>query len=228
MISGALLAGHPSFDLGSRRFDSCPESVYAANTPLFLIRCGVHDHRRRFEKGKEMARRIAGAGVVLLNASYEPLAVVPIARAVALVLKERADVIDEVPGRVIRSAAAEIPVPRVIVFRELVRVPYSYREKPWTSRGVLERDGHRCAYCGKSASTVDHVVPKSRGGGNSWLNTVAACTRCNGLKADRTPAEARMPLRFQPRAVTSRESLLVAIAQLGADIDALGLRGVLV
>ena len=65
---------------------------------------------------------------------------------------------------------------------------------------MLTRDGRRCAYCDGPASTIDHVLPRSRGGGNTWLNTVAACGRCNQRKGDRTPAEARMPLRRGPSA----------------------------
>jgi len=161
--------------------------------------------------------------VVVLNATYEPLGVVSLGRALTLIVRERAQIVQAVPGAVVRSARAEMPMPRVIQFRELVRVPYRYRPRPWTRRGVLERDGHRCAYCGKSASTVDHVLPRSRGGADTWLNTVAACARCNNVKADRTPAEAGMTLLVQPREVSNRDSLLVAIAETGVDLAELGL-----
>jgi 5-methylcytosine-specific restriction endonuclease McrA len=73
---------------------------------------------------------------------------------------------------------------------------------PWSRRGVMARDHFRCAYCGRTATTVDHVVPQSRGGPNTWTNTVAACGGCNQRKGDRTPAEAGMPLRVEPSAPT--------------------------
>jgi len=70
---------------------------------------------------------------------------------------------------------------------------------PVTRRGVLRRDNHRCGYCGKAASTIDHVMPRSRGGADSWENLVACCLRCNNTKSDRTPQEMRWELRFAPR-----------------------------
>jgi 5-methylcytosine-specific restriction endonuclease McrA len=68
-----------------------------------------------------------------------------------------------------------------------------------TRRGVLRRDGHRCAYCGKAATTIDHVQPRSRGGVDSWENLVACCLRCNNVKGDRTPMEMNWSLRVSPR-----------------------------
>ena len=70
---------------------------------------------------------------------------------------------------------------------------------PVSRRGVLRRDGHRCAYCGKSADTIDHVIPRSRGGADSWENLVACCLRCNNVKSDHTPAEMGWSLDYAPR-----------------------------
>jgi 5-methylcytosine-specific restriction endonuclease McrA len=164
-----------------------------------------------------------GESVVLLNASFEPLGIVPLSRALVFLMRERAVLVDAVPGRTVRSAEAEFPMPRVVQFREMVRVPYRYGTVPFTRRGMLERDNYECAYCGKRASSVDHILPKSRGGRDGWTTCVSACLRCNGAKADRTPEEAGMPLRYQPRVVTSRETLVLAIAATGADVAALGL-----
>jgi len=161
-------------------------------------------------------------GVVVLNASFEPLGIVPLKRAMVFLMRERAVIVDAVPGRTVRSAEAEFPFPRVVQFREMVRVPYRWGAVPWTRRGLLERDGYECVFCGKRASTVDHILPRSRGGRDTWMNTAAACLRCNSVKADKTPEEAGMPLRFQPREVTTRESLVLAIAETGADVVALG------
>lgn len=162
-------------------------------------------------------------GVVVLNASFEPLGVVPLSRALVFLLRERATIVDAVPGRTVRSAEAEFPFPRVVQFREMVRVPYRYGSIPWSRTGLLQRDNRECCYCGKTANTVDHVQPRSRGGRDQWMNTVASCSPCNNKKADRTPAEAGMTMRYQPREVTSRETLVLAIAEMGADVVALGL-----
>jgi 5-methylcytosine-specific restriction endonuclease McrA len=161
--------------------------------------------------------------VVVLNATMEPLAVVPLSRALTFLIRERATIVEARAGETIRSATAEFPVPLVVAFRELVRVPFRWTPEPWSRRGVLSRDNRECAYCGRVATTIDHVTPKSRGGGNTWLNTVAACSRCNNIKDDRTPKEAGMDLRYQPREVTRRDTLIVAAARLGADLTSLGL-----
>lgn len=148
---------------------------------------------------------------LVLNASYEPLAVVSVRRAVVLVLTEKA-VAEHVDGeRVFRSASREIPMPLVVRLLRLVRVPYR-RRVPWSRRGVLERDRHHCGYCGGRASTVDHLQPMSRGGAaRSWLNTVAACPPCNQRKADRTPREAGLRLLIEPYEPKAQTALVLAL-----------------
>lgn len=162
------------------------------------------------------------AQVVVLNATLEPIGVASLQRAVAFVVKERAQIMLAAEG-VIRSNSIELPVPKAIVFNEYVAVPHSrmYEKMPWTRRGVLERDKRRCAYCGESGATIDHVQPSSRGGKSDWLNTVTACTSCNGRKGNRTPHEANMPLQFEPRIVWRREVIMLAVEQAGVDLDAL-------
>jgi len=94
-------------------------------------------------------------------------------------------------------------VPTVVRLVTYVVTRWRHSRGPsWSRAGVLVRDGRRCAYCGGAATTIDHVLPRSRGGANSWLNTVAACGGCNQRKGDRTPSEARMPLRFEPTVPT--------------------------
>ncbi|MFF8385195.1 HNH endonuclease [Streptomyces kanasensis] len=147
---------------------------------------------------------------LVLNASFEPLSTVSLHRAVVLVLQGKAVVEHAHPGLRVRAAAVELPVPRVIRLCRYVRVPFR-RHAPWSRRGVLARDQHRCAYCGRRASTVDHVVPRSQGGADSWLNTVASCAADNHRKADRTPEEAGMPLLFQPFVPTPADAMLLAL-----------------
>ncbi|MFS0706134.1 HNH endonuclease [Cellulomonas sp. 179-A 9B4 NHS] len=135
---------------------------------------------------------------LLLNASGEPLCVVTVHRAVALVMTGKATVLES-GGRVLHSARAEVPLPVVLVLTRYVHVP-KRRPVPPTRRTVLQRDDHRCAYCGGGADTVDHVHPRSRGGRHEWTNVVAACVRCNHRKADRTLLELGWELPFRPHA----------------------------
>jgi 5-methylcytosine-specific restriction endonuclease McrA len=95
------------------------------------------------------------------------------------------------------------PVPTVVRLVQYVVTRWRYSSGPaWSRSGVHARDRGRCAYCGGRASTVDHVLPRSRGGRNTWLNTVAACGPCNQRKGDRTPVEAGLRMRFDPYAPT--------------------------
>ncbi|MEU3735444.1 MULTISPECIES: HNH endonuclease [unclassified Streptomyces] len=149
---------------------------------------------------------------LVLNASFEPLSTVTLNRAVVLVLNDKAVVEQAHPGLRVRAAAVEIPVPRVIRLCRYVRVPFR-RQAPWSRRGVLVRDQHRCAYCGRRATTVDHVVPRAQGGRDSWLNTVASCAMDNHRKADRTPEEAGMPLLRQPFEPTPADAMLLALGR---------------
>ncbi|MBZ4321711.1 HNH endonuclease [Streptomyces huiliensis] len=147
---------------------------------------------------------------LVLNASFEPLATVSSRRAVVLVLQDKAVVEQARPGLRLHSSAMEVPVPQVIRLRRYVRVPFR-RRAPWSRRGVLVRDRHRCAYCGRRATTVDHVLPRSRGGGDTWLNTVAACAEDNHRKADRTPEQAGMRLLRRPFEPTPSDALLLSV-----------------
>ncbi|MEU1281866.1 HNH endonuclease [Streptomyces sp. NPDC005805] len=147
---------------------------------------------------------------LVLNASFEPLSTVTLNRAVVLVLQDKAVVEQAHPGLRVRAAAFDLPVPRVIRLSRYVRVPFR-RQAPWSRRGVLVRDQHRCAYCGGRATTVDHVVPKSRGGADSWLNTVASCAEDNHRKADRTPEQAGMPLLREPFEPSPAQAMLLGL-----------------
>lgn len=147
---------------------------------------------------------------LVLNASFEPLSTVTLNRAVVLVLQDKAVVEQAHPELRMRGADVDIPAPRVIRLCRYVRVPFR-RQAPWSRRGVLVRDRHRCAYCGRRATTVDHVVPRAQGGQDTWLNTVAACAEDNHRKADRTPAEAGMRLLREPFEPTPADAMLLAL-----------------
>jgi 5-methylcytosine-specific restriction endonuclease McrA len=136
--------------------------------------------------------------VLLLNSTYEPLTALPMRRAVVMLLCGKADVVHDDPaGPVIHSATRAIAVPSVIRLRSYVRVPYRARI-PMTRAALMHRDRFRCAYCGGKADTVDHVVPRSRGGDHSWENCVASCSTCNHRKADRLLGELGWTLRSIP------------------------------
>lgn len=135
---------------------------------------------------------------LVLNAGYEPLAIVSFKRALVLVMNEKATVIEHIDGDPVWGLRGPLDRPAVIVLTRYVRVPGA-RRVPVTRRGVLRRDAHRCAYCGAGATTIDHVLPRSRGGADSWENLVACCLRCNNVKSDRTPQEMHWELRFTPR-----------------------------
>ena len=131
--------------------------------------------------------------VLVLNASYEPLSIVSFRRATCLVLDDKAEIIEH-DGSVLRSPSVTLPVPSVVRLRYMVRVARR-RQAVLSRRAVFARDDHTCQYCGGPADSIDHVLPRSRGGGHDWENLVAACRRCNLAKRDRTPEEAGMRLR---------------------------------
>jgi 5-methylcytosine-specific restriction endonuclease McrA len=136
------------------------------------------------------------ARVLVLNASYEPLSVVPTRRAVILVLNHKATVVVG-RGETWNSESASVEVPSVVRLSRFVKVPYR-RAAPVTRRAVFGRDGHRCQYCGAAAESIDHVQPRSKGGNHTWENVVACCRPCNVRKGDRSPAEAGLKLVAKP------------------------------
>ncbi|ROS51339.1 HNH endonuclease [Frigoribacterium sp. PhB24] len=135
---------------------------------------------------------------LVLNAGYEPLAVVSDRRALVLVMSQKATVVAADAEHPVLGAVMSWDRPSVIVLTRYVRIPHT-RQIPVSRRGVMRRDSHRCAYCGRSATTIDHVQPRSRGGADSWENLVACCLKCNNLKSDRTPHEMGWELLVTPK-----------------------------
>src|SRR5258708_32721417 len=130
-------------------------------------------------------REVGVRRVLLLNITYEPLTTVGLHRAVCLVLGEKAEVVpDDRGGGVWRSGSVILAPPSVIRLRRYIRVPHRSRV-PLTRAALMRRDNYLCAYCGTKAETIDHVIPRSRGGAHAWENCVASCMRCNHRKADR-------------------------------------------
>lgn len=164
--------------------------------------------------------------VLMLNGStWEPIAVITVPRAINLLLAEKAVMVEQT-GHFLRSVKSKFPIPSVIALRAYINVPR--RQAHWSRKGVLLRDNYVCIYCGampgslskgkvlvKSDFTVDHIVPRSRGGKDQWTNTACACYACNHRKSDRFPNEMGMRLRWEPK--IPRTSYLVIAVGSGPD-----------
>jgi 5-methylcytosine-specific restriction endonuclease McrA len=162
---------------------------------------------------KPMTPRTAGlihthtnvAGIVdsmtkalILNATYEPLSVVPVRRAAVLVLRGRAAVVEST-GRILHAEKVQIPAPSVVRLNRFVKAPFA-RGIAVNRRSIFARDEHECQYCRGPAENLDHIVPRSRGGGHTWANVVACCSRCNARKGDRLLGEISLSLIRRPNA----------------------------
>lgn len=154
---------------------------------------GIFEDPRR-----EHAPAISGR-VLILNQSYEPVTVCSVQKAVVLLYLHKADIVAATRGRSLRSVSAQMPFPSVIRLSHYRHIPF--KSIILSRKNILRRDGHRCQYCGSTANplTVDHIIPKSLGGGETWENLVTACVRCNNRKDDRTPETAGLRLRSTPR-----------------------------
>ena len=138
--------------------------------------------------------------VLVLNASYEPLNVCSVRRAYVLVYKGKAEMIEALEHQPLRTATSTYQRPHVIRLVAYVHVPRAAQRKI-SRRALFARDGWRCVYCGTSGGrlTLDHVVPRSRGGDSVWENVVTSCAPCNLRKGNRLPHEVHMVLPDRPR-----------------------------
>ena len=148
--------------------------------------------------------------MLVLNATYEPINVCSVRRAVVLLLKEKAEVLERASWE-LHAESTTIPRPMVIRLITYVRVPRDTHKRKITRRAVFARDRYACPYCGAGSHlTMDHVVPRSRGGRSSWDNVVTSCAPCNLRKGDKLPAEIGMHPRSRPRA--PRPDVFIAVA----------------
>jgi 5-methylcytosine-specific restriction endonuclease McrA len=144
-------------------------------------------------------------GCLALNASFEPLTIVPARRAVRLVLDGKAEILERDGSKHFRSESRVVPCPSVIRLVRYVHVPHRFRRQV-TNTFLFARDDYSCQYCGRHKAelkgrqflTRDHVIPLSRGGANSWRNVVTSCSPWNNRKANRLPKEVGLRLRSQP------------------------------
>jgi 5-methylcytosine-specific restriction endonuclease McrA len=165
-----------------------------------------------YEQGFLKGVVAVGQRVLVLNASYEPLQLVSVRRAVVLLLQEKAELV-EAAAQHLRARAFSLEVPLVIRLVRYIRIPRRLK-LPCSRRGIFARDRETCQYCGcqpgRSLLTMDHVVPRSQGGTTNWENVVTACRECNHRKGGRTPEQANMILLTTPR-----QPQYVAFALLG-------------
>lgn len=134
------------------------------------------------------------SGVLVINAGYEPLHMVSINHAIRMLVREVAVVEEAHDGKKI----GDFPLPKVLRLVRYIKMHWRTAHPRWSKKRLLERDSHKCAYCGKDATTVDHVLPRSQGGETTWVNTVASCLRCNSRKGSRSLERANMKLLFNP------------------------------
>ena len=176
--------------------------------------------RTRQTQGRLSEERTRIMGCLALNASYEPLTILPVRRALRLVIDRKADALEVDPERTYRSESLSFPAPVVIRLGRFIHVPRRFRRQV-TNTFLFARDEYRCQYCGRKKSqlgyreslTRDHVLPMSRGGDNGWLNVVTACSKCNLRKGDRSPKECGMRLHRTP-AVPNEVHLIWAVRRV--------------
>ena len=181
-------------------------------------RCGDFSSKFKQFSGRQadrfdgtFARRFEGPGVqsygsngkmnskvLVLNQNYEPLSVCHVKKAVILLYLGKAELIEAWDGKALRSVSMSLPFPSIVRLSVYIRIPY--KKIILSRKNILRRDGHRCQYCGRNdvPLTVDHIVPKARGGEDAWENLVCACIECNNKKGDRIPQESRMLLLRKP------------------------------
>lgn len=136
--------------------------------------------------------------VLLLNATYEPIRALNLERAMVLLIQGKAEMIEAVPDSFLRSATDIWEKPSVIKLNYMVQIPYNAKVA-LNRRAVMARDGGICQFgCGRKATTIDHVHPRSKGGKHVWTNVVAACSKCNSKKADHLLEDTNFKLLRQP------------------------------
>ena len=145
-----------------------------------------------------MNNSLIDRSVLMLNQNYEPLTITSARRAVVLLFQGKAEMIETADGLKIRSVSRCFSLPSVVRLWQYKKVPF--KRIMLTRKNIITRDSNRCQYCGtaKGPMTVDHIVPKTMGGNDSWENLVCSCAKCNNKKGDRTPEQSQMKLLKRP------------------------------
>ncbi|MDQ1266606.1 MAG: hypothetical protein QG635_1758 [Bacteroidota bacterium] len=173
--------------------DKIKETKFAFKSNIF-----IDSDDNKPEVPEETAPPLLGGKVLVLNQSYEPVTVCSPRKAIILLYLMKAELVAKRDGQVIRSVSNAFPLPSVIRLSTFFHIPFKRVEL--SRKNIIRRDNSRCQYCGTKTGdlTIDHVIPKSRGGADSWENLVTACVRCNNKKGSRTPDEAGMSLIKKP------------------------------
>jgi 5-methylcytosine-specific restriction endonuclease McrA len=153
--------------------------------------------------------------VLVLNASYEPINVCTVRRAAVLVLKQRAEILEQSKWA-LHAESLTMPRPVVIRLITYVRIPRDAHSRKITRRAIFARDQWTCQYCGneRGTLTIDHVIPRSKGGTSAWDNIVTCCAPCNRRKGDRLPNQAGMHPRHAPKAPSPTLFVHVAMTRI--------------
>lgn len=137
------------------------------------------------------------ANVLVLNQDYQPLSICSVQRSIKLLFLDKAELLHDDPENFLRTTRETYSYPSVIRLRSYIRLPYT--KIVLSRRNIMKRDGFVCQYCGKKTDlTIDHVLPKSRGGQETWENLTTACEKCNVKKGNKTPKEANLVLKKKP------------------------------
>jgi 5-methylcytosine-specific restriction endonuclease McrA len=157
---------------------------------------------------------MSSSKVLVLNADYTAMGIVSVPKAFLLVFLNKADLIAESSQDVLRTVNTTFPLPSIIRLHRYINIPR--KGVMLTRQNVFRRDGNKCQYCGTHDDlTLDHVLPKSKGGRTSWDNLITACRRCNSNKGHQTPEEAQMPLQYKP----FKPSFLMFIRDCSGPLD---------
>jgi 5-methylcytosine-specific restriction endonuclease McrA len=157
--------------------------------------------------------RVLNGQVLVLNQSYEPISICSPQKAIILLFLQKAEMIAN-NHLTIRTVSDTYPFPTVIRLKRYIKFPYKKVEL--SRKNIFRRDAHTCQYCGSTKElTIDHILPKSRGGADTWENLVAACKSCNNIKGDKTPQEANMSLLSKP----SKPHHIIYLKQFTTNLD---------
>jgi 5-methylcytosine-specific restriction endonuclease McrA len=172
---------------------------------------------RALPGSRPQQRGTSSGRVLVLNASYEPINVCTVRRAAVLILKQRAEILEH-SERFLHAESLTLPRPVVIRLITYVRIPRDAHRRKITRRAVFARDRWTCQYCGQERGnlTVDHVIPRSKGGESSWDNIVTCCAPCNRRKGDRLPRQANMVPTSAPKAPSATIFIHVATPSIPA------------
>ncbi|OFY62927.1 MAG: HNH endonuclease [Bacteroidetes bacterium RIFCSPLOWO2_02_FULL_36_8] len=152
--------------------------------------------------------------VLVLNQDFQAVNTCTYKKGFLLVYMDKAEVVNVYPNKYIHSPRFAYPLPSIIRLKDFVKLPF--KSIMLTKHNVLKRDNYECQYCGSSKElTLDHLMPRSRGGAHSWTNVVTACKNCNSRKGDSTPEEAKMNLRNKP----FRPSFIMYLRNFSGGID---------